>query len=43
MYSMLLEKECGVRGFEIQKLHCKMILESLNNTICTSITVLYIF
>lgn len=44
MYSMLLEKESGIRGFEIQKSDCKMILESVNNTKmkCTSITVLYI-
>lgn len=32
MYLMLLEKESGLRGFEIQKLGCKMILESVNNT-----------
>lgn len=35
----------GIRGLEMQKLDCKMILESVNNTKmkCTSIRVLYIF
>lgn len=40
---MLWEKESGLRGFEIQKLGCKIILESVNDTKikCTSISSVY--
>lgn len=43
--SMLWEKESGLRGFEIQKLGCKIILESVNNTKikCTSISSVYFY